>query len=190
MSRAKPPGPKRLSPKSPGAKTLTEPSLHDCETFSMIVTFPEASLWLWGSFIIIISIWFMTRSLVWLKSGKYDTVDQKLSFGCDILTTINFNYKLPSLWPWPSDHRWGWGWYWENLWTHTYHQTIYESDPSKGLEIMRCSNKVPKSVAHDVARGRKPGAVARSEACPLGMQAAPSSMPTSGTFFRGDLVMK
>ena len=32
--------------------------------------------------------------------------------------------------------------------------------------------------------------VARSEACPLGMQAAPSSIPTSGTFFGGDLVMK
>ena len=28
----------------------------------------------------------------------------------------------------------------KKLWTHTYHQTIYESDPSKGLEIMRCSN--------------------------------------------------
>ena len=26
------------------------------------------------------------------------------------------------------------------------HQTLYESDPSKGLEITRCSNKVPKSV--------------------------------------------
>ena len=36
----------------------------------------------------------------------------------------------------------------------------------------------------------RPGAVARSEARPLGMQAAPSSIPTSGTFFRGDLVMK
>ena len=35
-----------------------------------------------------------------------------------------------------------------------------------------------------------PGAVARSEARPLGMQAAPSSIPKSGTFFRGDLVMK
>ena len=35
-----------------------------------------------------------------------------------------------------------------------------------------------------------PGAVARSEAWSLGMQAAPSSIPTSGTFFRGDLVMK
>ena len=31
----------------------------------------------------------------------------------------------------------------------------------------------------------KPGVVARSEACPLGMQAAPSSNPTSGTFFQG-----
>ena len=36
----------------------------------------------------------------------------------------------------------------------------------------------------------KPGAVARSEACPLGMQAAPSSIPMFGTFFREDLVMK
>ena len=36
----------------------------------------------------------------------------------------------------------------------------------------------------------KPGAVARSEVCSLGMQVAPSSIPTSGTFFRGDLVMK
>ena len=35
-----------------------------------------------------------------------------------------------------------------------------------------------------------PGAVARSEASSLGMQAAPSSIPTSSTFFRGDLVMK
>ena len=35
-----------------------------------------------------------------------------------------------------------------------------------------------------------PSAVARLEACPLGMQAAPSSIPTSGTFFLGDSVMK
>ena len=40
---AKRPGPKRLSSKSPGAKTLPEPSLHDCETSSMTVTLPEAS---------------------------------------------------------------------------------------------------------------------------------------------------
>ena len=38
---AKGPGPKRLCP---GAKTLPEPSLHDCYTSSMIVTLPEASL--------------------------------------------------------------------------------------------------------------------------------------------------
>ena len=37
---------------------------------------------------------------------------------------------------------------------------------------------------------RQPGAVARSEACPLGMQAALSSIPTFGTYFREDLVMK
>ena len=47
-------GPKRLSPKRPGAKTLPQLSLHDCETSSMIVTIPEATIWLWGSFIIII----------------------------------------------------------------------------------------------------------------------------------------
>ena len=33
------------------------------------------------------------------------------------------------------------------------------------------------------------GAVARSEAWPLGMQATPNLIPTPGTFFRGDLVM-
>ena len=36
----------------------------------------------------------------------------------------------------------------------------------------------------------EPGVVAWSEASSLGMQAAPNSIPTSGTFFRGDLVMK
>ena len=36
----------------------------------------------------------------------------------------------------------------------------------------------------------RPGAAARLEVSLLGMQAAPSSIPTSGTFFRGDLVMK
>ena len=36
----------------------------------------------------------------------------------------------------------------------------------------------------------EPGAVARSEDCPLGMQAVPSSIPASDTFFHGDLVMK
>ena len=46
------PGPKRLSPESPGEKTLPGPSLHDLETSSMIVTFPEACLLLWGSFIV------------------------------------------------------------------------------------------------------------------------------------------
>ena len=37
---------------------------------------------------------------------------------------------------------------------------------------------------------RMPGMVAWSKACLLGMQAAPSSIPTSSTFFVGDLVMK
>ena len=44
------PGPKRLSPKSSSAKSLSEHSLYDCEISSMIVTFPEASLWVWGFF--------------------------------------------------------------------------------------------------------------------------------------------
>ena len=35
-----------------------------------------------------------------------------------------------------------------------------------------------------------PSVVARSEASSLGMQAAPSSIPTSGTFFHGDFVIK
>ena len=37
-------GAKRPGPKGPGAKTLPEPSFHDRETSSMIVTLPEASL--------------------------------------------------------------------------------------------------------------------------------------------------
>ena len=41
----------------------------------------------------------------------------------------------------------------KKLWAHTYHQTIYEADPSKDLEKTKCSNKVPKSVTHDVTRG-------------------------------------
>ena len=36
----------------------------------------------------------------------------------------------------------------------------------------------------------EPGAVARSEASSFGMRAVPSSIPTSGTFCRGDLVME
>ena len=38
--------------------------------------------------------------------------------------------------------------------------------------------------------GLRPGAVAQSEASSLGMQAAPSSISTFGTFYRADLVMK
>ena len=34
------------------------------------------------------------------------------------------------------------------------HQTICKSDAFKGLEMMGCSNKVPKHVANDVTRGR------------------------------------
>ena len=95
-------GAKRPGPKCLDAKTLPVPSLHYCETSCMIVTLDEASLWLWGSVFI---IWFMTRLLVWLNS-EHDTVDQKLLFRNDILTTINFIYKLPIPWPWLSGHGW------------------------------------------------------------------------------------
>ena len=37
-------GAKRPGPKSPGAKTFPEPSLHDFETSPMIETIPEAPL--------------------------------------------------------------------------------------------------------------------------------------------------
>ena len=43
---------------------------------------------------------------------------------------------------------------------------------------------------YNVPKITGPGGVARSEASSLGMQAAPSSILTSGTFFCGDLVMK
>ena len=39
-------------------------------------------------------------------------------------------------------------------------------------------------------RAEKSGVVAHLEACQLGMLATPSSIPTSGTFFHGDLAVK
>ena len=50
-----------------------------------------------------------------------------------------------------------------------------------------CSSLLVYSIIFPICRS---GAVARSEACSFGMQAAPSSIPTPGIFFRGDLVMK
>ena len=47
-----------------------------------------------------------------------------------------------------------------------------------------------RNISYGAPLHRQPGAVARSEASSIGMQAAPSSIPTSSTFFRGDLVMK
>ena len=113
--------------------------LLDCDIpwgFFMIVSFFlllsfKFDLWLVNWFDLIREIWYCWyKTFIW----KWH------------LTTINFNYKIPSPWPWPSGHGWRWRWYWENLWTHTYHQTIYESDLFKGLEIMRCSNKVPMQI--------------------------------------------
>ena len=63
-------------------------------------------------------------------------------FGNDILTTMNFQVHDLDLQAMGG----GGDGTEKKLWTHTYHQTIYESDPSKGLEIIRCSNKVPKTV--------------------------------------------
>ena len=59
----------------------------------------------------------------------------------------------------------------------------YEHLSSNGLQVMNLTSMVD-------TREDEPGAVAWSEVSSLGMQAAPSSIPTSGTFFRGDLVMK
>ena len=64
---------------------------------------------------------------------------------------------------------------------------------SLNLTVAR-NRKIPADLMEthesDLYLRERPGAVARSEACSLGMQAAPSSIPTSGTFFHGDLVMK
>ena len=74
----------------------------------------------------------------------------------------------------------------------------YESNPN--FDLHQCTVSLKGSGGwHVLDRNRFeasfkpflwPGVVARSEACSLGMQAAPSLIPTSGTFFRGDLVMK
>ena len=64
--------------------------------------------------------------------------------------------------------------------------------------------QIQASLFHNFMKSQKPkwtrdngrpwssrlGTVAQSEVCPLGMQAAPSSIPTSSTFFHGYLVMK
>ena len=155
-------GRKVLSKMSRGETSWSETSVRKVRVqkhfLSLQFMIFKLSLWLWQSLrllyycevLLLLSFKFDLWLVNWflLNSGRYDTVDQNLSFGNDILTAINFNYKLPSPWPWPSGHGLGWGWYWKNLWTHTYHQTIhvYESDPSKGLEIMSCSNKCPKAL--------------------------------------------
>ena len=59
-----------------------------------------------------------------------------------------------------------------------------QKEPNKvtGCQTIACVIELSVCIA--------PGAVARSEACPLGMQAALSLIPMSSTFFRADLVMK
>ena len=100
---AKRPGPKRLSPKSPEAKTLPEPSLHNCETSSMIVTI-----------------------LRLLETSKCVTFTFRSWVGVGMVLRKILDPYLS------SDHIWI--------------RSIQE------LEIIRCSNKVPKT--HDVTRGR------------------------------------
>ena len=92
--QVKRPGPKCqgrnvLSKTSWGGTSLSEMS--ECEN-----TFWAFTSWLWnflydcdtrwGFFMIVrfFYYYYLTRSLVWLNSGKYDTVDQKLSFGNDV----------------------------------------------------------------------------------------------------------
>ena len=79
---SKRPGTNRLSPKSPGAKTLPEPSLYDCETSSMIMTFPEISLWFWGSFLLLF------KSDLWLINWF------ELTRGNMILLIKNFHLEM------------------------------------------------------------------------------------------------
>ena len=77
---------------------------------------------------------------------------------------------------------------------------LYESKPHKIRNFKKNSENLrPKKLLIDPCSFYSDtflqeflvlGAVARSEASSLGMQVAPSSIPTSGIFFRGDLVMK
>ena len=56
---AKRPGPKRLSPKSPSANTIPEPSLHDCETFIYDCDTP------WGFFMIVRFFYYYHLNLIY-----------------------------------------------------------------------------------------------------------------------------
>ena len=70
-----------------------------------------------------------------------------------------------------------------------FESSYLDSHSSESIHIWTISTLEGRLSFHD-SWPQGPGTVARSEACSLGMQAAPSSIPTSGTFFRGDLVMK
>ena len=59
----------------------------------------------------------------------------------------------------------------------SYHDGVWLRQGAQCSLLKCCLTEVPDALAH-------------SEASLLGMQAAPSSIPTSSTFFRGDLVMK
>ena len=67
----------------------------------------------------------------------------KLSFGSDTLTTINFQVRNLDLQAMGGD---------EDSTGENFGPMPFIR-PSKGLEIMRCSNKVPKRVTHSITRG-------------------------------------
>ena len=58
------------------------------------------------------------------------------------------------------------------------------------LHLLCAKTTLRNLTSRKCGRWEGPGAVARLNALPLDMQAAPSWIPTSGTFFSGDLVMK
>ena len=72
-----------------------------------------------------------------------------------------------------------------------------ENYQKEGIEALllkvKYENQKPFLLAYTYrppSSSQRVGTVAQLEACSLGMQAAPSSIPMSGTFFCGDLVMK
>ena len=79
---------------------------------------------------------------------------------------------------------------WHQIWIYSGHTENYLGLEEYALNFLNTWNFRSKYVGKSKCVQNRPGAVARSEASSLGMQAAPSSILTSGTFFRGDLVMK
>ena len=79
---------------------------------------------------------------------------------------------------------------WESFLKVLEKSMIYSIDNSNGKLEMTVEMLLKYLLGNPNSIHVWPGAVARSEASSLGMQAVPSSIPTCVTFFRGDLVMK